>query len=54
MDFENVKFILDLKILLILVGKLDDEGHHVTFGDHQWKVTKGNLVVATSQMRGTL
>ena len=40
--------------MLISVGKLDDEGHHVTFGDHQWKVTKGNLVVAGGQKRGTL
>lgn len=51
---KNVKFIPDLKRMLISVGQLDDEGHHVTFGDHQWKVTKGNLVVARGQKRGTL
>ncbi|GKF26541.1 putative RNA-directed DNA polymerase, partial [Tanacetum coccineum] len=36
------------------ITRLDDEGHHVTFGNHQWKVTKGNLVVARGQKRGTL
>ncbi|KAI3767934.1 hypothetical protein L2E82_18363 [Cichorium intybus] len=51
---KNVKFIPDLKRMLISVGQLDDEGHHVTFGDHQWKVTKGNLVVARGQKRVTL
>ena len=39
---------------LISVGQLDDEGHHVTFVNHQWKVTKRNLVVARGQKRGTL
>ena len=51
---KNVKFIPDLKRMLISVGQLDDEGHHVTFGDHQWKVKKGSLVIAKGQKRGTL
>ncbi|GKC58161.1 putative RNA-directed DNA polymerase [Tanacetum coccineum] len=40
--------------MLISIWQLDDEGHHVIFGNHQWKVTKGNLVVARGQKRGTL
>ena len=51
---KNVKFIPDLKTMLISVGQLDDEGHRVIFGNHQWKITKGNLVVARGQKRGTL
>jgi len=33
---------------------LDDEGHHPTFGDGAWKVTKDNLVVARGKKRGSL
>jgi len=32
---------------------LDDDGHHTTFGDGAWKVTKGNLVVAHGKKRGS-
>ena len=39
--------------MLISVGQLDD-GHNVTFGDYQWKVTMGNLMVAIGQKYGTL
>ena len=38
-----VKLIPDLKRMLISVGQLDNESYHVTFGDHQWKVTKAKL-----------
>ena len=40
--------------MLISVGQLDKEGYRVTFGDGQWKVVKGNLVVARGEKRGTL
>ncbi|XP_023763707.1 retrovirus-related Pol polyprotein from transposon TNT 1-94 [Lactuca sativa] len=53
-DLKNFKFILDLKRMLISVELLDDEGHRATFDDHQWKVTKGHLVVAGGQKRSTL
>ncbi|GJY61742.1 hypothetical protein Tco_0462399 [Tanacetum coccineum] len=33
---------------------LDEEGYHVGFGDQQWKVTKGSLVVARENKRGSL
>ncbi|GJX40232.1 retrovirus-related pol polyprotein from transposon TNT 1-94 [Tanacetum coccineum] len=48
---EKVK---SLKKSLISVGQLDEEGHHVGFGDQQWKVTKGSLVVARGNKRGSL
>ncbi|GJW14914.1 retrovirus-related pol polyprotein from transposon TNT 1-94 [Tanacetum coccineum] len=39
---------------LISVGQLDEEGYHVGFGDQQWKVTKGSLVVARGNKRESL
>ena len=50
----NVRHIPALKRNLISIGQLDDEGHHTTFGDGAWKVTKGNLVVARGRKRGSL
>ncbi|GJY07905.1 retrovirus-related pol polyprotein from transposon TNT 1-94 [Tanacetum coccineum] len=41
-------------IRLISVGQLDEEGCHVGFGDQQWKVTKGSLVVARRNKRGSI
>ncbi|GJZ27492.1 retrovirus-related pol polyprotein from transposon TNT 1-94 [Tanacetum coccineum] len=43
-----------LKSRLISVGQLDEECYHVGFGDQQWKVTKGSLVVARGNKRGSL
>ncbi|GJY82038.1 retrovirus-related pol polyprotein from transposon TNT 1-94 [Tanacetum coccineum] len=36
------------------IGQLDEEGYHVGFGDQQWKVTKGSLVVARGNKCGSL
>jgi len=33
---------------------LDVQGYRVIFGDDQWKVVKGNLVVACGWKKGTL
>ncbi|GKB87893.1 hypothetical protein Tco_0960165 [Tanacetum coccineum] len=43
---KDVRYISGLKKRLISVWQLDEEGYHVGFGDQQWKVTKGSLVVA--------
>ncbi|GJW15276.1 hypothetical protein Tco_0019409 [Tanacetum coccineum] len=43
---KDVRYISGLKRRLISVRQLDEEGYHVGFGDQQWKVTKGSLVVA--------
>nr|GEU90206.1 retrovirus-related Pol polyprotein from transposon TNT 1-94 [Tanacetum cinerariifolium] len=51
---KDVRYILGLKRRLIFVGQLDEEGYHVGFGDQQWKVTKGSLVVARGNKRGSL
>ncbi|KAM0040396.1 putative RNA-directed DNA polymerase [Helianthus debilis subsp. tardiflorus] len=50
----DVRVIPGLKKMLISVGQLDDQGHEVKFGSGQWKVTKGNLVVARGKKRGSL
>ncbi|GKB99928.1 zf-CCHC domain-containing protein, partial [Tanacetum coccineum] len=51
---KDVRYIPDLKRNLISVGQLDEEGYHVGFGDQQWKDTKGCLVVARGNKRGSL
>ncbi|GKC02913.1 retrovirus-related pol polyprotein from transposon TNT 1-94 [Tanacetum coccineum] len=51
---KDVRYIPGLKRRLISVGQLDEEGYHVGFGDQQWKVTKGSLVVARGNKRESL
>ncbi|KAK3041602.1 hypothetical protein RJ639_000736 [Escallonia herrerae] len=50
--------ILDRKALatkiVISVSGLDREGYFVAFGEKQWKVTKGSMVVARENQRTTL
>ena len=43
---KDVRVIPSLKKQLISVGQLDEQGHEVKFGNGQWKVVKGNLVMA--------
>ncbi|GJW93291.1 retrovirus-related pol polyprotein from transposon TNT 1-94 [Tanacetum coccineum] len=51
---KDVRYIPGLKRRLISVGQHDEEGYHVGFGEQQWKVTKGCLVVARGNRRGSL
>ncbi|GJZ59933.1 hypothetical protein Tco_0615749 [Tanacetum coccineum] len=51
---KDVMYIPSLKRRLISVRQLDEEGYHVGFGDQQWKVTKGGLVVAHVNKLGSL
>ncbi|GKE66800.1 retrovirus-related pol polyprotein from transposon TNT 1-94, partial [Tanacetum coccineum] len=51
---KDVRYITNLKRRLIIVGQLDEKGYHVDFRDQQWKVTKGSLVVAHRNKRGSL
>lgn len=51
---KDVRVIPSLKRSLISVGQLDDLGHEVKFRNGQWKVVKGNLVVARGHKRGSL
>ncbi|KAL8104982.1 hypothetical protein AgCh_028950 [Apium graveolens] len=51
---KDVRYIPGLKKMLLSVGQLDKEGYRVTFGDGQWKLIKGNLVIARGEKNGTL
>ncbi|GKB44148.1 retrovirus-related pol polyprotein from transposon TNT 1-94 [Tanacetum coccineum] len=51
---KDVRYIPGLKRSLILFGQLDEEGYHVGFGDQEWKVTKGSLVVAHANKCGSM
>ncbi|KAK1417487.1 hypothetical protein QVD17_26616 [Tagetes erecta] len=51
---KNVRVIPSLRKKLISIGQLDDQGYDVKFGGGQWKVVKGNYVVARGKKRGTL
>nr|GEW81567.1 hypothetical protein [Tanacetum cinerariifolium] len=50
---KDVRYTLGLKRRLISVGQLDEEVYYVGFGDQQWKVTNGSLVVARRNKRGS-
>ncbi|VFQ64711.1 unnamed protein product [Cuscuta campestris] len=51
---KDVRVVPALKKSLISVRQLDEQGHEVKFRDGQWKVVKGNLVIARGKKRGSL
>ncbi|VFQ68683.1 unnamed protein product [Cuscuta campestris] len=51
---KDVRVVPALKKSLISVRQLDEQGHEVKFRDEQWKVMKGNLVMAREKKRGSL
>ncbi|KAK2969092.1 hypothetical protein RJ640_013779 [Escallonia rubra] len=50
----DVRHIPELRKNFISVSGLDREGYFVAFGEKQWKVTKGSMVVARGERVGTL
>jgi hypothetical protein len=42
----DVRHVPNIRLNLLLVGKLDDIFHGSYIGDAKWKVTKGSLIVA--------
>ena len=42
----NVKHAPDVRLNLIFVGSLDDEGYVNILGAGQWKLTRGSMIVA--------
>ena len=42
----DVKHVPDMRMNLISTGLLDDEGYVSSFGNGQWKLTRGSLIVA--------
>ncbi|KAK3017333.1 hypothetical protein RJ639_005486 [Escallonia herrerae] len=51
---KDVRHIPELQKNLISVSELDREGYFVAFGEKQWKVTKGSMVVARGERVRTL
>ena len=51
---QGVRHVPSLRRNLISVGQLDGEGYCTTFSGHEWKITKGALVVARGKKTGTL
>ena len=51
---QGVRHVPGLRRNLISVGQLDEEGYCTTFSGHEWKITKGALVVARGKKTGTL
>jgi len=51
---KDVKVVPSLTKSLISVRQLDEQGHDVKFRNQQWKVVKGNLVMARERNRGSL
>ena len=49
---KDVKVVPSLRKSLISVRQLDEQGHEVKFGNQQWKVVKGNFVMACGRKRG--
>ena len=50
----NVLHVLDIRLNLISVRKLDDEGYESYFGRQRWKLTKGSLVMARGKKNNSL
>jgi len=51
---KDVRVVPTLTKSLISVRQLEKQGHEVKFGNQQWKVIKGNLVMARGRKRGLL
>ena len=51
---KDVRVVPSLTKCLISVRQLDEQGHEVKFKNGQWKVIKGNLVIAHGRKRGSL
>ena len=51
---KNVKHIPDIRVNIVSVGKLDDEGYCNIFSDGQWKLKKGAMVMARGKKHSTL
>ena len=43
---KDVRYAPDVRLNLVSVSRLDDDGYNNYFGDGKWKLTKGNMIVA--------
>ncbi|CAO2825029.1 unnamed protein product [Amaranthus hypochondriacus] len=42
----NVRHVPDIRLNLISISRLDEEGYFSHFNDGKWKLCKGNLIAA--------
>ena len=50
----DVRHVPDIRLNLISTRKLDDEGFKSQFGNENWKLNKGSLIVASGKKNSTL
>ena len=50
----NVRHVPDIRLNLISIGRLDEEGYFSHFNDGKWKLCKGNLIAARGKKQGSL
>ena len=51
---KQVRHLPEMRMSLISMGRLDDEGYLTSFGKGGWKISKGALVMAKGPKTGTL
>ncbi|KAK4428828.1 Retrovirus-related Pol polyprotein from transposon TNT 1-94 [Sesamum alatum] len=51
---KDVRHVPDMRLNLVSVGRLDDDGFESHYSNGKWKLTKGNLVVARRIKEGLL
>ena len=51
---KDVRYVPNIRLNLISIGRLDDEGFTNFFGESKWKLTKGSLIVASGNKLNTL
>ncbi|CAO2838320.1 unnamed protein product [Amaranthus hypochondriacus] len=50
----NVRHVPDIRLNLISIGKLNEEGYFSHFNDGKWKLCKGNLIAARGKKQSSL
>ena len=51
---KDVRHVADLRLNLLSIGRLDDEGFESRFGGGRWKLKRGSLVLASARKSNTL
>ena len=51
---KDVRHVPDIRLNLIFIGRLNDEGFTNSFGESKWKLIKGSLVVVRGKIQNTL
>nr|KYP59393.1 Retrovirus-related Pol polyprotein from transposon TNT 1-94 [Cajanus cajan]KYP59401.1 Retrovirus-related Pol polyprotein from transposon TNT 1-94 [Cajanus cajan] len=54
LHLKNVRHIPDMRLNLISIQELDEDGYHNSFGNGKWKCTKWTLVITKGEKQNTL